>query len=128
MSGGRVPPPFTCFYPFSSSYFLPLLFFCLRHRDFAFYGNKLFQGKFIKIINPTASLFQILLWTCLNSLVALVGYYFAAFTIDKPWMGRTRMQAQGFLWIGFLFLMCELLFCVKLRAGHYGIAARSPFK
>jgi len=76
-------------------------------RDFAFYGNKLFQGKFIKIINPTASLFQIMLWTCLNSLVALIGYYFAAFTIDRPWMGRTRMQAMGFLWIGFLFLMCK---------------------
>ena len=24
--------------------------------DFAFYGNKLFQGTFIKIINPTATL------------------------------------------------------------------------
>lgn len=26
--------------------------------DFAFYGNKLFQGVFIKIINPNASLIQ----------------------------------------------------------------------
>lgn len=55
-------------------------------------GNKLFQGTFIKIINPDATLIQALEWTLLNSSVALVGYYFAAFTIDKPWMGRMRMQ------------------------------------
>ena len=24
----------------------------------------------------------------------LAGYYFAAFTIDKPWMGRWRMQSE----------------------------------
>ena len=78
--------------------------------DFAFYGNKLFQGTFIKIINPQATLFEILLWTSLNSLVALFGYYFAAFTIDKQWMGRTRMQMMGFLWIGFLFLMCSMFY------------------
>ena len=46
-------------------------------------GNKLFQGTFIKIINPQSTLLQVLLWTALNSGVALVGYYFAAFTIDK---------------------------------------------
>ena len=78
--------------------------------DFAFYGNKLFQGTFIKIINPHATLFEVLLWTCLNSLVALIGYYFAAFTIDKRWMGRTRIQMMGFLWIGLLFLMCAIFY------------------
>ena len=46
-------------------------------------GNKLFQGTFIKIINPKASLLEVLLWTALNSGVALIGYYFAAFTIDR---------------------------------------------
>ena len=78
--------------------------------DFAFYGNKLFQGTFIKTINPQATLFEVLLWTTLNSFIALIGYYFAAFTIDKPWMGRTRMQAMGFMWIGFLFLMCSMFY------------------
>ncbi|EFJ43350.1 proton/phosphate symporter [Volvox carteri f. nagariensis] len=76
--------------------------------DFAFYGNKLFQGTFIKIINPTASLIQVLEWTLLNSAVALVGYYFAAFTIDKPWMGRMRMQMLGFTWMFVLFLICAV--------------------
>lgn len=37
---------------------------------------------------------QVLGWTLLNSTVALVGYYVAAFTVDKPWMGRRRMQVQ----------------------------------
>ncbi|KAG2451250.1 hypothetical protein HYH02_003857 [Chlamydomonas schloesseri] len=76
--------------------------------DFAFYGNKLFQGTFIKIINPTASLIQVLEWTLLNSAVALVGYYFAAFTVDKPWMGRMRMQVMGFAWMFVLFLICAV--------------------
>lgn len=26
------------------------------------------------------------------SMFSLAGYYFAAYTIDKPWMGRFRMQ------------------------------------
>lgn len=62
--------------------------------DFAFYGNKLFQSTFIGIIVPNASVKTSLEWTLLNSTVALVGYYFAAFTIDKRWMGRSRMQVS----------------------------------
>ncbi|GIL71055.1 hypothetical protein Vretifemale_1695 [Volvox reticuliferus] len=76
--------------------------------DFAFYGNKLFQGTFIKIINPKASVIQVLEWTLLNSAVALVGYYFAAFTIDHRWMGRMRMQMMGFSWMFVLFLICAV--------------------
>jgi hypothetical protein len=56
-------------------------------------GNKLFQGTFIKILyGNEVTLFMTLKWTLLNSVVALVGYYVAAFTIDKQWMGRWRMQ------------------------------------
>lgn len=62
--------------------------------DFAFYGNKLFQSTFIAIIVPGASVKVGLEWTLLNSTVALVGYYFAAFTVDKRWMGRSRMQVS----------------------------------
>ena len=65
--------------------------------DFAFYGNKLFQSTFISKIVPGGkpTLIQTLEWTLLNSAVALVGYYFAAFTVDKLWMGRKRMQVGG---------------------------------
>ena len=62
--------------------------------DFAFYGNKLFQFVFISIIVPQASLKTTLEWTLLNSTVALVGYYFAAFTVDRAWMGRRKMQVR----------------------------------
>jgi len=87
-------------------------------RDFAFYGNKLFQGTFIKVINPHASLFSIMLWTLLNSGVALIGYYFAAFTIDRKWMGRKRMQAFGFLMVGLLFLFCTVFYHKLIQPGN----------
>jgi len=56
------------------------------------YGNKLFQSEFIEIIQPGTSLIGLLQFNLLNSSVALVGYYVAAFTVDKAWMGRRRMQ------------------------------------
>ncbi|KAL6777660.1 PTA1A [Auxenochlorella protothecoides x Auxenochlorella symbiontica] len=74
--------------------------------DFAYYGNKLFQSTFIEVIHPGAGLLAVLEWTLLNSGVALVGLYCAAFTIDKTWMGRKRMQAMGFWWMCVLFLAC----------------------
>jgi hypothetical protein len=72
--------------------------------DVAFYGNKLFQSTFIGIIvGKNVTLQTTLKWTLLNSAVALVGYYFAAFTVDRKWMGRVRMQNMG-------FLMCTIIF------------------
>jgi hypothetical protein len=55
-------------------------------------GNKLFQGRFITTIYGQRTLLETLEWTLLNSFIALLGYYAAALTIDKPWMGRWRMQ------------------------------------
>lgn len=42
---------------------------------------------------------QVLGYTLINSTVALAGYYAAAFTVDKPWMGRRRMQVMDCLFI-----------------------------
>jgi hypothetical protein len=70
-------------------------------RNFYYYGNKLFQSDFIEIIQPGSSLIGQLQFNLLNSSVALVGYYAAAFTIDKPWMGRRRMQVN----LNFLLLL-----------------------
>ncbi|PSC68539.1 proton phosphate symporter [Micractinium conductrix] len=78
--------------------------------DFAFYGNKLFQSKFIAIISPGASRYVQMQWTLLNSGVALTGYYFAAYTIDRQWMGRKRMQCMGFLMMFVLFLFCGVFY------------------
>lgn len=86
--------------------------------DFAFYGNKLFQSTFIKVINPGAGILQVLEWTLLNSAVALVGYYFAAFTIDRTWMGRKRMQMMGFAWMCVLFLICAGAYNTLLKPGN----------
>ena len=55
-------------------------------------GNKLFQSEFINVIHPGSNLIGLLEYNLLNSSVALFGYYFAAFTIDRLWMGRRRMQ------------------------------------
>ena len=71
-----------------------LSYFCCNLQSFLQYGNKLFQSDFIGIIQPGTSLIGLLQFNLLNSSVALVGYYAAAFTIDKPWMGRPRMQVR----------------------------------
>jgi hypothetical protein len=55
-------------------------------------GQKIFQSEFIGIIHPGANLIGQLEYNLLNSSVALFGYYLAAATIDRPWMGRRRMQ------------------------------------
>ena len=52
-----------------------------------------------------ASVVKVLEYNFLNSSVALFGYYFAAFTVDKPWMGRRRMQLMGFGFIFVIFLI-----------------------
>lgn len=83
-------------------------------------GNKLFQSTFIAIINPSAksNIIQILEWTLLNSTVALTGYYFAAFTVDKKWMGRVRMQVMGFAWMALLFGLCAGLYNTLLEPSN----------
>jgi len=37
-------------------------------------------------------LITLLEYNLLNSSVALIGYYAAAFTVDRSWMGRWRLQ------------------------------------
>ncbi|KIY93363.1 proton/phosphate symporter [Monoraphidium neglectum] len=84
--------------------------------DGAFYGNKLFQSKFIEALYPNvrscaaeagpglsskgrgskggsrSTPFERMQWTVLNSAVSLTGYWAAAALIDKPWYGRRFMQ------------------------------------
>merc|ERR1711871_1073514 len=51
--------------------------------DVVFYGNKLFQGKFIKIIEGgDSSLIQQFQYTLVNNFVALIGYWCSAAVID----------------------------------------------
>ena len=63
-----------------------------------------FQSTFISILTPGgASLLTNLLWTLLNSGIALIGYWAAAFLIDDIYYGRLRMQLIGFIFVAALF-------------------------
>jgi len=90
--------------------------------DVAFYGNKLFQGTIISAILGSAP--QTLLinfeYTLLNSFIALIGYYFAAFTIDKKWMGRVRMQIMGFAVCAAFFLACGFNYSYLTEPANLG--------
>lgn len=51
--------------------------------DVFFYGNKLFQGQFIAVLNPgSQSVLTGWLWNLVNVGVSLCGYYLASFLID----------------------------------------------
>ena len=78
--------------------------------DFFFYGNKIFQSVFIKIISPDSTVMTAWLWNLLNIGCSLVGYYMAAFLIDHKFYGRRRMQAVGFLADFLLFVISAALF------------------
>ncbi|KAF2099362.1 MFS general substrate transporter [Rhizodiscina lignyota] len=66
--------------------------------DIFFYGNKLFQGQFIKILTPGNSSVMVgWLWNLLNVGISLVGYYLASFLIDNKLYGRKWMQIVGFM-------------------------------
>ncbi|KAJ5683405.1 hypothetical protein N7462_006570 [Penicillium macrosclerotiorum] len=74
--------------------------------DVFFYGNKLFQSKFIKVISPNStSVTTNWLWNLANIGVELAGYYCAAWFVDTKLYGRKWMQIVG-------FMMCFILFVV----------------
>lgn len=90
--------------------------------DVFFYGNKLFQSQFIKVISPNSkSVMTGWLWNLVNIACALVGYYLASFLVDNKLYGRKWMQQLG-------FLLCFVLFVVpafhyKYYSGIHGIHA-----
>lgn len=74
--------------------------------DVFFYGNKLFQSQFIKVLTPgNKSVVTGWLWTMLNTGVALVGYYMASFLIDNKLYGRKWMMIVGFFLDFVLFVV-----------------------
>ncbi|CAJ2501992.1 Uu.00g048450.m01.CDS01 [Anthostomella pinea] len=86
--------------------------------DVFFYGNKLFQSRFIGIIsdNPK-SLLTIWSWNLVNVVVSLCGYYAASLLIDNKLYGRKNMQQVG-------FFMCFLMFVIPaFNYGYYTSAA-----
>ncbi|KAJ5684239.1 uncharacterized protein N7477_000584 [Penicillium maclennaniae] len=74
--------------------------------DVFFYGNKLFQSKFIGVISPHAKgVTTNWLWNLANIGCELAGYYFAAWFVDNKLYGRKWMQIVG-------FIMCFILFVI----------------
>lgn len=91
--------------------------------DVFFYGNKLFQSEFIKVITSNGtSIMPGWLYNLINVGVSLVGYYLAcelsplfqrlstllthaAFLIDNKLYGRKKMQMIGFLMDFVLFIV-----------------------
>lgn len=81
--------------------------------DVFFYGNKLFQSEFIKVLSPgNNSVMPIWLWNLVNVGVSLAGYYMASFFVDNKLYGRKNMQQMG-------FLMCFILFIVPCFHYYY---------
>ncbi|KAL7534395.1 hypothetical protein ACHAXR_005839, partial [Thalassiosira sp. AJA248-18] len=75
--------------------------------DIAFYGNKIFQSRFlIALTGEDASLVDISGASAINAFVALLGYYAAASIVDDPDCGRLALQQCGFLITGTLFFLC----------------------
>lgn len=74
--------------------------------DVFFYGNKLFQSEFIKVLSGnTSSVMVGWLWNLVNVGVALVGYYLASFMIDNKLYGRKWMMIIGFVADFILFVI-----------------------
>ncbi|KKK24821.1 hypothetical protein P175DRAFT_0533443 [Aspergillus ochraceoroseus IBT 24754] len=81
--------------------------------DVFFYGNKLFQSNFIKVISPkSTSLMTNWLWNLVNIGVSLGGYYCASWFVDNKLYGRKWMQIIG-------FMMCFIMFVVPAFAFHH---------
>ncbi|KAL2070832.1 hypothetical protein VTL71DRAFT_13858 [Oculimacula yallundae] len=77
--------------------------------DVFFYGNKLFQSQFIKVISPASAesgnVMTGWLWNLVNVGVSLCGYYLASFLIDNKLYGRKWMQQVGFFMDFIMFVV-----------------------
>ena len=81
--------------------------------DVFFYGNKLFQSSFIKVITDSSSLYPNWTWNLVNITVELCGYYLACFLVDNKLYGRKWMQQVG-------FFMCFIMFVIPaFKYEHY---------
>ncbi|KAL5121395.1 hypothetical protein ACEQ8H_000863 [Pleosporales sp. CAS-2024a] len=91
------------------SYFGPRLFATAGAwfaNDVFFYGNKLFQGEFIKVITPNNhSVMTGWLYNLINVGVSLCGYYLASFLVDNKLYGRKWMMIIGFFADFILFVI-----------------------
>ncbi|KAI9810011.1 MAG: hypothetical protein M1826_003802 [Phylliscum demangeonii] len=87
--------------------------------DFFFYGNRLFQEEFIRVISPgNQSVMEGWLYNLINVGVSLVGYYLASLLIDHKLYGRRWMQIVGFLCDFILFVIPAFHFHYYRQRSH----------
>jgi hypothetical protein len=87
--------------------------------DVFFYGNKLFQSEFIKVITPgNKSVMTGWLYNLINVAVSLAGYYLASLLIDNKLYGRKWMMIIGFLADFILFIVPAFNFEFFTTPGH----------
>lgn len=87
--------------------------------DVFFYGNKLFQSEFIKVItNDSKSIMPGWLYNMINIGVSLCGYYLASFLIDNKIYGRKHMMTIGFMMDFILFIIPGFKFNYFTSAAH----------
>jgi MFS family permease len=67
--------------------------------------QKLFSGPIFAEIDPSGDLLVLNGYLLVNNLCALCGYYCAASLIDKPAVGRARLQSAS-------FIICGIIFCI----------------
>ncbi|KAL3916947.1 MAG: hypothetical protein SGILL_004941 [Bacillariaceae sp.] len=112
-SGGNYPPPSARSTSLLGNYGGRLFGASLAWLlwDISFYGNKLFQATFLlALTGEDTTLLQFASAATLNSTIALLGYFGAAWLVDRPELGRVRLQCLGFVVTGFLFLGCGFAF------------------
>jgi hypothetical protein len=85
--------------------------------DLYFYGDKIFQGVFIKIVSPNSTVMGTWLWNLVYVGVALCGYYLAAALVDHKFYGRRRMQMVGFLVNFILYIIPSAMFNTLQKPG-----------
>ncbi|KAK7700757.1 hypothetical protein SLS57_011981 [Botryosphaeria dothidea] len=73
--------------------------------DVFFYGNKLFQNQFIKVITTSKDVMVSWEYNLINVAVSLAGYYLASFLIDNKLYGRKWMMIVGFMLDFILFVI-----------------------
>lgn len=78
---------------------------CWFMNDVFFYGNKIFQGTFIKVITGSSSVMTGWLYNMINIGCSLAGYYLATLTVDTRFYGRNWMMQLGFLMDFILFVI-----------------------
>lgn len=87
--------------------------------DVFFYGSKLFQSQFIKVISPNNDTIILgWLYNLINIGVSMAGYYLAGLLIDNKLYGRKNMQQMGFLLMFILFVVPAFHFKYYTSPGH----------